>query len=481
MDINTQAGMLERLAEAVKRVPKGLWITGGDWGELAARAALRKGEEDFAAFTPDLAAVDAVSPDHPVLFRRENGDYFANSLALKTLRINKFTPDPHGGSYVHDPESGELTGMLLRRAGDRAWRALPPKSRKHTLIAARALMQEFNSYGLTGIHDISRIDAISQRKIYRTNVERSYSDLGIYKDLRSEGDLSLRIYAILPLSQWDQLADFGVTPGGGDDWIRYGALKSFIDGSLMFEPFNDRPNYSGNFTFRVESPKQLHDNFLSADKLGFDNATHVIGDKAISMYLDWLEEAIRTNGPRDRRPRLIHMEYPRLEDIKRAGRLHAFAEMTPVHMLVEVDRIEKEVGAKRAQWAFAGRTLIDNGVRINLVSDLPGDYYKIRAKPIKPLVNIFMAVTRRYPSDPVSKSWHPQEGITIEEGLQAYTINPAWASHEEDVLGSVTSGKLADLVVLSKDVLSGTAEDLLDTQVLMTVLNGEVVYQNQSQ
>lgn len=476
MDIDTEAGMLERLGEATQRVPGGLWITGGDWGELKARQAVKRGER-FLAFTPSLAAIDAISPDHPVLFRRHNGDYFANSRALETLRIVKNRPDPDGGSYQRDPRSGDLTGMLLGRAGDRAAQALPPKSMARTLIAARALVRELNSYGITGIHDIARLDEVSQQQIHHAHVERSYSDLGIFTALRDEHALTVRVYAMLQLSGWDRLAEYGIAPGGGDDLIRYGALKSFIDGSLMFEPHTDNPAYSGDFTFRVSSPEALRADFLGADRHGFDMATHQIGDKAISMYLDWMEQAVGENGARERRLRLIHMEYPRLRDIRRAGKLRAFADMTPVHMLAILGKIEERVGPDRARTAFAGRTLIDNGVRINLVSDWPGDFYKFHSKPLNPLVNIFHAVTRRGIGQAHEQAWHPEEALTVEEGLRAYTINPADAAHEASIKGSISEGKFADLVVLSKDILPGPPEELLSTEVLYTIFNGDIVYE----
>lgn len=477
MDVNSQELMLERLAEATQRIPKGMWVTGGDWGEIAWRQARKLGQDDFVTFQPLLSAVDAVSPDHPVLFRRFDGDYFANSVALQYLRINKNTPNPDGGSYGHDESTGELNGMLMDRAGQRAFLALPPKNKAHTMVAARALMKNFSQFGITGIHDMTRVDDISQQLMLRTHAERSNSDLSIYTDLRNENALRVRVYAMQALDVWADLSDHGITPGSGDDMIQFGALKSFIDGSLMFEPFDITPNYAGNFTFRVQSPELTWSNFLGADRAGFDMATHQIGDKAISMYLDWLEEAIRVNGPRDRRPRLIHMEYPRLSDIRRAGSLNAFADITPMHMLMEVGHVEEKLGAARAEFAFTGRTLIENGVRINLVSDWPGGYYKIVAKPLNPLTVIYMAVTRRHPGEPLERAWHPEEGITVEEGLRAYTINPALASHQENLVGSIAVGKLADIVVLSDNVLTGAAEKLLTTEVIMTIFDGSVDYE----
>tara|TARA_R110002096_G_scaffold101547_9_gene224609 strand:+ start:33643 stop:35415 length:1773 start_codon:yes stop_codon:yes gene_type:complete len=477
MDVNSQELMLERLAEAAQRIPKGMWITGGDWGEIASREAQLAGRDDFVTFEPLLSAVDAVSPDHPVLFRRHDGDYFANSLALEYLRINKNTPNPGGGSYGRDAATGELNGMLFDRAGQRAFLALPPRNKARILIAARALMKNFSQFGITGIHDMTRVEDISQQLMLRTHAERSNSDLSIFTDLREENALTVRVYAQLALDVWADLSAHGISPGSGDDMIQFGALKSFIDGSLMFEPFNDTPNYAGNFTFRVQSPELTRSNFLGADRAGFDMATHQIGSKATALYLDWLEEAIRVNGPRDRRPRLIHMEYPRLSDIRRAGDLHAFADITPMHMLVEVDHLDEKLGPARAKFAFTGRTLIDNGIRINLVSDWPGGFYKIVAKPLDPLMIIYQAVVRRQPGEPLDRAWHPEEGITVEEGLRAYTINPAMASHQEDRVGSIAVGKLADIVVLSDNVLNGDPEKLLTTDVNMTIFGGNIIFE----
>lgn len=476
MDVDTEAEMLARLGAATKRVPKGLWITGGDWGELEARKARRRGETTFLSFTPARASVEAASRDHPVLFRRHNGDCFANSEAMRLLRITKHSPDPPGGVNVRDA-AGELTGIITGKGCERAFLTLPPKSMARTLIAARAIVRQLNGYGLTGIHDVARVDRLSQQHVYHTHVERSSSDVGIFEALRDEGRLTLRVYALLPLSQGTQLAALGITPGSGDDLIRYGALKSFIDGTLMHEPWTHRPQYPGDFTFRVVDEQSMRSAFIDTDRLGWDMATHQVGDKATALYLDWMEEAIRRNGSRDRALRLIHLHFPGMREIERAGALQAFADITPYHMIREIGLVEEQIGEERARTAFPARSLIDKGMQVNLVSDWPGDFYKLGSKPIDPLVNIFYAVARREIGAPAGNAWHPNEAITIEEGLRAYTINPARAAREERIKGSITEGKLADIVVLSKDILGARADDLLSTKVLYTIFDGNVVYE----
>lgn len=474
--VNSEADLLDRLRAVLPRVPKGMWISGGDWGEAAARQALKRGDAGFLAFSPTLADVDAMTPDNPVLLRRHNGDYFANSRALKLLRINKDTADPAGGAYGRDPKTGALTGMLIRRAGERAAQALPPKSMARTLIAARVLMKDLNSLGITEINDISRAAEVSDEDNFPIDIERSHSDINIFKRLRAEGNLTVRVYGILPLADWPKLAAFGYTPGGGDNWIHYGALKSFLDGTLMYEPMLNRPNSTGDFTFRVIDPEQLKSDFVQADKLGWDMATHQLGDRAIGLYLDWVEAAVRKNGPRDRRERLIHLRFPNLDEIRRAGALHAFADITPFHMIEALDDLDKQLGPARAKTAFAGRTLIDNGVRINLVSDWPGDYYRTTEIPNNPLIQIYYAVVRHRIGEPASKAWHPEEDITIEEGLRAYTENPALAAHEEHQRGTLTPGKLADIAVLDRNILAGPPEDLLKAKVTYTIVGGKIVY-----
>ena len=366
----------------------------------------------------------------------------------------------------------------MDRAGQRAFLALPPKAKAHTMVAARALMKNFSQYGITGIHDMTRVEDISQQLMLRTHAERSNSDLSIFTDLRDENAMTVRVYALLALDVWADLSDHGITPGSGDDMIQFGALKSFIDGSLMFEPFNNTPNYAGNFTFRVQSPELTRSNFLGADRAGFDMATHQIGDKATSLYLDWLEEAIRINGPRDRRPRMIHMEFPRLSDIRRAGGLHTFADITPMHMLMEVDHLDEKLGAARAEFAFTGRTLIDNGVRVNLVSDWPGGYYKIVVKAAGSTDSHLHGCRATTPRGASGNALGTLKKASQLKRVCARTQSiPHRRSHQENQVGSIAVGKLADIVVLTDNVLDGAAEKLLTTDVTMTIFGGSVIYE----
>jgi predicted amidohydrolase YtcJ len=257
--------------------------------------------------------------------------------------------------------------------------------------------------------------------------------------------------------------------------IRYGALKLFVDGFWMNEPYTNNPNYSGGLSFRVVSEKALHDDIVGADAIGFDSAAHVIGDHAHRLLADWYEDAIAKNPPRDRRFRFIHAWYPSPREVERMGAMHAIADITPYHLIRELDGMQTRLGA-RANFAFPWRTMIAHGVRIDIGSDWPGSYDRNNIAPLNPFENIYYA-TRRARLDGTPKGgWLPNQALSVDEAIAAYTINPAYASREEGLKGSLTPGKLADLAVLDRNIRKLTPEQIRDTKVRMTILGGKVVY-----
>ena len=479
-DVNDEAEMLRRLRLAVERVPKGIWITGGDWSARAAWAN-SKNNPAFASFKPDLAKVDAISPDHPVLFRRYDGVYFANSKALALARLPKTAPDPGGGSYERDPRTGEFTGMLLGTAGERMEKIIPPMSHAQKLIGARGVFRELNSYGITSIQDIARVDEVSRQQIFPTDVERSHSDVSLFVDLNKAGQLTARVYPILPLAVWHDLWNYGIRPGGGDEMIRYGGLKFEADDGLMAEPFANHPGYFGQWSYRLVNEETLARNIVDADKAGFDLCIHVMGDRASHLVLDWFQAAIDKNGPRDRRFRMIHLWYTSPSDIQRAGRMHVIGDLTPYHLLRDVTAVERLLGPERAANAHAWRSIENAGLTVDLVSDYPGTFDRTFISPVNPVENMYFAITRENPAEGLNHAWHPEQALTMEQALRAYTVNPAFASHEENLKGSISEGKLADLVVLTKDITSVRSDELLTTKVAYTILGGKVVYQGDSQ
>ena len=478
VDVNTESEMLGRVADAAARVPAGMWITAIDMSGMAGWDAEKKGGGGFRALEPKLADVDAAAGDHPVLLKRYDGAAFVNTMGMKTAHVEDNVPDPRGGHYGRDPKTGHLNGMLYGKAAQTLNTILPPATMASKLIAARGVERQMNVYGLTSIHDIAKLNDISQLQAYSTDIERSYSDVDIFRNLEKKGELTIRVYAYQPLKSWTQLGQFGIKPDSGDDFVRFGILKDFADAGLMQEPYTNRLDYSGAVTYRFTSDADERKMIDGADKAGWDIGIHTVGDKALANVLDWYTEAARVNGPRaGRRDRVIHMWYAKPDEIKKAGAMHLIADVTPSQLLDDPEGIEKEIGPERSKWAFAWRSMIDAGMRVNLVSDMPGLFSRMEVSGYNPLENMYGAVTRQDIKGKPAGGWHPEQSMTLKEAVEAYTINPAYSSHEEGIKGSITRGKLADIVVLSQDIFANPPDALLKTKVTMTMLGGKVVYE----
>jgi predicted amidohydrolase YtcJ len=367
--------------------------------------------------------------------------------------------------------------MLSGTVGELIDKQLPPFSHAQSLIGARGVAKELNRVGITSIQDMTRVEELSRQQVYHANVERSFTDVRIYRDLRDRGELTVRVYAVQPIRAWEGLASQGIRPHGGDAWLSFGALKDLADNGLMLQPYSDNPAYRGGWTFRMVDEAFEERQIVAADRAGFDITMHVIGDLALRRTLDWYQAAIEANGPRaDRRMRLIHVWYADPADLARAGRMKMTADVQPSLLLERFAAVERSLGPERSRWAHAYRTLIDAGVRLNLSSDFPGTVNRLSFAAYNPLENMYMAVTRQDLHGQPAGGFHPEQRITIDEAIRAYTINPAWASHEENVKGTITVGKLADLVVLSRDIRRIPPQDLLKTEVRYTVVGGRIVY-----
>jgi predicted amidohydrolase YtcJ len=476
VDVNTESEMLQRVREAAQRVPAGMWITAIDMSGNAAWTQ-KANDASFKPLEPVLADVDATAGDHPVLLKRYEGASFINTRGMELIHLNPEMPDPAGGHYGRGA-TGRLNGMQYGKAAQITSAIVPSPTMAVKLIAARGVESQMNAFGITSIHDIARLDAISQLQIYMVDIERSYSDVDIFRDLEKRGELTVRVYAYQPLRSWSQLAQFGLTPGSGDEFVRFGILKDFVDGGWMQEPYTNRPNYQGGVTFRFTTDSEERSWIDSADQAGYDLGFHTIGDKALSTLLGWYSEALRLNGPRsDRRDCVIHMWYAKPGEIRQAGAMHLIADVTPAQLLDDPDAVTRQFGPERARTAFAWRSMIDAGMRVDLVSDMPCLYSRMKASPYNPLENMYYAITRQNADGLPAGGWHSEQCMTLKEAVAAYTINPAFASHEENIKGSITAGKLADIVVLSEDIFAVKPAELLKTKVTMTMLGGKVVYQ----
>lgn len=454
------------VAAAARRVPKGLWITGGDIGAAAAWDADARGEPRPAPPPIDRRALDAITAEHAVLLRRIDGAYVANSLAIARARVSGAQPDPRGGRMERDRD-GELTGVFHGRAGERLLELVPPPNLEQRIVGGRVALRDLASVGITSIHDVARLDAASEQALFHTDVERSSTDLEIFRELQRRGELTVRVYAFLSLPMWRATVAAGIRPRTDEGLIRFGALKAFMDGFLMEEPYANDPKWRGDFTFRFVDEATMAADIAGADAAGFDPVVHCIGDKAHRLLLDWYEAAMRRNPPRDRRFRVIHGWYPSARDLARIGRLGLICDITPQHLLNDIGAVDRKLGTERARTAHAWRSLANAGARLDIVSDWPGSYNEQRATPLAPLENIAYAIER---------AWHPDEALTVEEALRAYTSTPAYASYEEDRKGTIAVGKVADLVLLSRDILRLGAAEIRATTVEATLLGGRRVH-----
>jgi predicted amidohydrolase YtcJ len=395
-----------------------------------------------------------VSRDNPVLLRRIDGRYFANTKALQIARLT--------GSE----------GLLERRPGEMVQRLVAPVSLEQKIVGAHGVMAELARLGITSIHDIARHPALSDRAIHPCHVERSYSNLAVFQALRRREQLGVRVYAFLTLDTFEGLAEEGIHPGAGDEWLRYGALKIFLDNGVMLPPFDTaRAAGSGlrdDASYRFVGEEKFLERIVAGDRAGFDIGVHVLGDAAVRLALNCFEQAARVNPSRDRRHRLIHAWHLAEDDFARAAGLGMVADVTADHLLLYSRGLDELLGKARAGNAFAWRRMVDSGIVTNLVSDFPGAFDRSHVATVDPLRNMYVAMTRDF---------HPEQALRIDDVLRAYTSKPAYSSREEHLKGTISSGKVADLVVLSDDITRGGPESLLSAKVDLTILAGEVIHQ----
>jgi predicted amidohydrolase YtcJ len=285
--------------------------------------------------------------------------------------------------------------------------------------------------------------------------------------------MTTRIYAVTPISQWERLRDTVAKKGHGDEWLRIGGLKGFVDGSLgshtaaMFAPFTDSPKDSG---FLVETEDDLYKWASSGDKAGLQMIVHAIGDRAINTQLNIFERVTKENGPRDRRFRIEHAQHIAPADIPRFRQLGVIASMQPYHAIDDGRWAEKVIGHERAKTTYAFRSLLDSKARVVFGSDW-------FVAPPTPLEGIYAAVTRRTLDDRNPDGWIPEQKISVEEALRAYTIDAAYATFDEKIKGSLERGKLADIVIIDRDLTRIPAPSLRDAKVTQTIVGGRVVFE----
>ena len=447
-DAATPEEFTQRIADYAQTIEPGEWILGGTWDH-----------ENWGGELPRRDWIDDVTPDNPVWVQRLDGHMaLANSLALRAAGVDADTPDVDGG-VIERYEDGRPTGLLKDNAMLPVTDAGPPPSNDIQDRRIKAAMDFVTSHGVTTVHDVGNLT--------------SWSNLPIYQRLHERGELKTRIYSIAPLQHWEIVRDAVASNGRGDDWLRIGGLKGMMDGSLgshtaaFLEPFTDAPGDRGFLIIDLDDMRRW---VTDADAAGLHVNVHAIGDRAIRDLLNVFLDAEEANGVRDRRFRIEHAQHPHPDDIERFAVQNVIASMQPYHAIDDGRWANRVIGAERAKTTYAFRSLIDAGAHVAFGSDW-------FVAPPTPLDGIYAAVTRRTLDGAHPDGWVPEQKITVEEALRAYTYEGAYASFEEHRKGRIKVGLLADLVLLDRDILAIDPVTIPDTRVLMTIVGGKVVYE----
>jgi predicted amidohydrolase YtcJ len=442
------------LREFDQRLPRDRWLLGGGWDH----------DRALSGKLPTAELIDKYAPDRPVFLRRYDGHMaVVNTRVLKLAGITADTPDPSGGVIYRKPGTKEPTGLLRDNAMGLVSRHVPEASESEIAEAIRAALAAARQVGVTSVQDMDGSGAATRRRLFR-----------LYQQMARDGSLTLRIDLRWPIAEWNSLAQLGVQAGFGDDWVRIGGLKGFMDGSLgsstakMFDSYLNEPGSTGVFVTPLDKMREY---VLGADKAGLSVAVHAIGDRANAELLDIFAEVIQKNGPRDRRFRIEHAQHLRPVDYVRFKELGVIASLQPYHIIDDGRWAEGRIGTKRCASSYANRSLLDAGARLAFGSDWS-------VAPLSPLLGIDAAVNRRTLDGKNPNGWFPEQKITVAEAVEGYTLAAAYAAFQEKELGTLESGKLADCVVLSRDILAEAERDhITETAVVMTVVGGKVVFE----
>ncbi len=454
----SNAEFVRLIAEKAKTLPSGHWMRGGNWDEEAWPSAT----------LPTRWDIDSVTSQTPVFLTRYDGHAaLANSVALRLAGVTKDTEEPADGVIVRDPATGEPTGVLKDGAMALVTRVIPRPSDAEMEQALRAALREANRLGVTSVHNIT------------TDTESSTGsfagEIRLLRRAEREGWLTVRQYAIIPIAHWKRLGDVGISEGMGSDWLKLGAVKGFADGSLasrtawMFDPYDDAPQIWGLPMSLMDPPAKMEQLVREMQDAQIQSCIHAIGDRAVAELLD-LYARIGGASAAAARFRIEHAQHVRPEDFARFTKLGVIAAMQPYHAIDDGRWAEKRLGAKRSRTSYAWRSMLDAGAPLAFGSDWP-------VAPLSPLLGIYAAVTRATLDGKHPQGWVPEERLTVEEALRAYTTGSAFAAFEESEKGTISPGKLADLVVLSDDIFTIPPARIQDVSVKMTVVGGKVVYE----
>lgn len=439
-----------RVAAGVRDIPPGEWLSAGTWDN----------QKFQPVEMPRREWIDAVTPDHPVcLDRMDLHTVLVNTAALRRAGIDRTTPDPPGGEIARDPATGEPTGILKDAACGLIRAAIPEPSAGRKKRAVEAALRTAAARGLTSVHDVAGEES-----------------LGACRDLLREGRLTVRVRSYLPIATIDRLSEADVLAEGGSGFLRFGGLKGFVDGSLgsqtaWFEaPYADDPSSSGFPAAGIFPEGLMERRIRAADAAGLQTAVHAIGDRAVAALLDLYERTAADGRPRDRRFRMEHAQHVRPSDFPRFARLGVIASVQPYHLVDDGRWAEAKIGPERARTSFAFRSFLEAGAVLAFGSDWP-------VAPLDPILGVWAAATRATIDGRRPEGWIPEQKISVEDAVRAFTAGGAYAEFAERDKGRLVPGAWADLTVLDTDLFRVPPERVREARVLRTILGGRTVFE----
>ncbi len=445
----SKADFIKTLATYISKLNDDRWIQGGDWDHEAMGGEL-----------PTKNWIDSVTGNHPIFINRYDGHMaLANSITLKLAGIDKNTVNPPGGEIVRDPVTNEPTGVLKDEAMGLVNKIVPEPSEKELEeMLQRAAVHALKN-GVTQVNDVGSYGG--------------WADLKTYSNAHKKNQLKLRIYSLVALTTWKRLADYVNQHGRGDDMLRWGGLKGFVDGSLgsttawFYQPYLDDATSTGLI---VTDTNDLRRDILAADAAGLHVTVHAIGDRANDWLLDVYEQAEKIKENSNSRFRIEHAQHLSAAAIKRFATLNVIPSMQPYHAIDDGKWAYKRLEDDRLKRTYAFKSLLDAHAKLTFGSDWT-------VAPLTPIEGIYAAVTRRTLDDKNPNGWYPEEKISVEDAIRCYTINNAYAGFHENKTGMLKVGMLADFVMLSDNIFTIAPEKIKEVKVLQTILDGKMVYE----
>jgi len=437
-----------KIAQHVKQVPKGQWVLNGNWDH-----------ENWGGQLPHKKWIDSNTKDNPVFVIRIDGHQaLANTAALKAAGINKTTPNPEGGIIERDAD-GELTGIIKGNALNLLLQVIPPASETSLLNRFSLAQEHAFRFGISKVHAVTA---------YPTETTM----LDMFKLARDSGIMKIRAKVSTPIESWQAAARVVSEQGYGDEWLSFGGVKGFIDGSLgartawFHEAYTDEEGYFG---LPLNDPKTFAAWMKEADQAGLSLSIHALGDKGIDTVIDQME-LIAGAGIVHKRYRIEHFQHPSKLAIQRLAKHKIIASMQPYHAVDDGRWAVQRLGTKRLATAYAFRSILDAGGILTFGSDWP-------VAPLSPFEGIYAAVSRQTLDGANPGGWIPEQKITVEEALTAYTRTNSYAFGTEQVAGTLEQGNFADFIVLSHDPRKVSVEAIRNIQVLRNYIGGNLVFQ----